>query len=269
MRFRPGVVLGAVLVCLAVLAAGQARAAADVHRLNLAISGIPTSFNGGDFNDAIDLYNERYTDPYGYERLKSLAFTWAFDAELRYFVRPNFAVTAGVSHLRVGERKEFLPALSQAVNIRTEVLTVPVHVGAAYYLQPYNQGDFQARAFFGAGMIQYTHSRASFDQFLYMVTYDSALVDKWDGNFRRTLTQDAPGYYAEMGAHMFFASRFSAMIGVQYRSGVLRGMREYLWEDNGVPSGNPPYTERRNADGSEFRIDVGGVGVRLGVGIGF
>ena len=41
---------------------------------------------------------------------------------------------------------------------------MPVHVGAAYYLQPYNQGDFQARMFFGGGLMQYTYSRASFGQ---------------------------------------------------------------------------------------------------------
>jgi hypothetical protein len=269
MRFRPGVVLGAALVCLAVLTAGQARAAADVHRLNLVLSGIPTSVNGGDFNDAIDRYNQAVIDPKGYDRLKQLEFTWAFDADLRYFVRPNFAVTAGLSHLRVGERKEFLPALSQAVNIHTEILTVPVHVGAAYYLQPYNQGDFQARAFFGAGMIQYTHTRATFEQNLSMATYDSSLVADWGGNFKYSLTEDAPGYYLEAGTHMFFASRFSALISVQYRSGVLRGMRKYVWEENGVPSTDPPYTEYYNPDGTEFTVDVGGVGVRLGVGIGF
>jgi len=269
MRFRPWVVLGAALVCLAALSAGQARAAATVHRLNLVISGIPTSVNGGDFNDAIDQYNERLLDPIGYERLKSLSFTWAFDAELRYFVRPNFAVTAGVSHLRVEERKEFLPSITTGVNLHTEILTVPVHVGAAYYLQPYNQGDFQARAYFGGGLMQYTHTRARFEQVLTMAQYDSALVNYTGGSQRYSLTQDAPGYYAEAGAHMFFASRFSAMVGVIYRSGVLRGMRLDHADVNGVPTTDPRYSEVRNADGSEFQVDVGGVGVKLAVGIGF
>ena len=269
MRFRPGVVLGAALACLALCVAGQAQAAADVHRLNLMISGVPTSIDGGDFNDAIDLYNHTHTDNRGYERLKSLSFTWNFDADLRYFVRPNFAVTAGVSHMRVGERKEYLPALSQAVNVHTEILTVPVHVGAAYYLAPYNQGDFQARAYFGGGMLQFTHSRARFEQTLAMITYDSTLVANWGGSFREALTQDAPGYYLEAGAHMFFASRFSALVGVTYRSGVLRGMRLYSADANGVPDPRAQYTEVRNPDGSEFQVDLSGVGVRMGIGIGF
>ena len=37
---------------------------------------------------------------------------------------------------------------------------MPVHVGGAYYLQPYNQGDFQARAYVGGGLVQYTYTRA-------------------------------------------------------------------------------------------------------------
>lgn len=269
MRFRPWVVLGVAFVCLAALNAGQARAAAEVHRLNLVLSGIPTSVNGGDFNDVIDLYNERLLDPIGYERLKSLSFTWMFDGELRYFVRPNFAVTAGVSHMRAGERKEFLPSITTGVNLHTEILTVPVHVGGAYYMQPYNQGDFQARAYVGAGLMQYTHSRVRFEQVLTMSNYDSALVARTGGTQRYSLTQDAPGYYVEAGGHMFFASRFSAMIGVVYRSGVLRGMRLESADVNGVPSPDPRYTEVRNPDGTEFQVDLGGIGVKMAVGIGF
>ena len=269
MRFRPGVVLGAALACLAVFSAGQARAAADVHRLNLVISGMPTSVHGGDFNDAIDRYNQQQLDPIGYDRLKQLSFTWLFDAELRYFVRPNFAVTAGVSHMRVSEKKEFLPALSEGVNVNAEILTVPVHVGAAFYLQPYNQGDFQARAYFGGGMIQYSHTRANFTQTLSMVNYDSSFVATWGGDYEYSLTQDAPGYYLEFGTHMFFASRFSALVSLEYRSGVLRGMRLYSSEVNGVPSPAPPYSPVYNPDGTAFTVDVSGVGVRMGVGFGF
>lgn len=269
MRFRPWLALGLALVCLTALDAGQARAAATVSRLNLVLSGIPTSVAGGDFNDAIEDYNHRQLDPLGYERLKSLSFTWAFDAELRYFVRPNFAVTAGVSHLRVSERKEFLPSITTGVNLKTEILTVPVHVGAAYYLQPYNQGDFQARAYFGGGMMQFTHSRARFEQVLSMSEFDSVLVARTGGTQRYSLTQDAPGYYAEAGAHMFFASRFSAMVGIVYRSGMLRGMRLDAADLDGVPVDTPRYSEVLNPDGSEFQVDVSGIGVKMAVGIGF
>ncbi|MCC6348887.1 MAG: hypothetical protein IT347_04745 [Candidatus Eisenbacteria bacterium] len=268
-RFRPWAVPGAVLVCLLALSAGRARAAAEVHRLNLMLSGIPTSVAGGDFNDAIERYNKLKLDPVGYEHLEKIAFTWAFDGELRYFVRPNFAVTAGISHLRAGQRKEFLPSITTGINLHTEVLTVPVHVGAAYYLQPYNQGDFQARAYFGAGMVQYTHTRARFEQVLSMATFDSTLYANSGGTQRYSLTQDAPGYYVEGGGHMFFASRFSAMVGVVYRSGVLRGMVLDAADQDGVPTSTPRYTAVLNPDGSPYKLDVSGIGVKLAVGIGF
>lgn len=269
MRFRPWVVLGAALVCLTALTADQARAAATVHRLSLVLSGIPTSINGKEFNDEIENFNQALLDPIGYENLKPLSFSWMFDGELRYFVRPNFAVSAGVSHLRVGEEREFLPSITTGVTLHTEILTVPVHIGGAYYLQPYNQGDFQARAYLGAGLMQYTYSRVRFQQTLSMATYDSALVAYSGGSYRYSLTQDAPGYYLEAGGHMFFASRFSALIGVSYRSGVLRAMRLESAEFNGAPPPVPPYTEIPSSDGSEYYVDLGGVGVRMAVGIGF
>ena len=92
MRFRPWVVLGAALACLTALTADQARAAATVHRLSLVLSGMPTSINGKEFNDEIAVFNRTKLDPVGYEHLKALSFGWMFDGELRYFVRPNFAV---------------------------------------------------------------------------------------------------------------------------------------------------------------------------------
>lgn len=269
MRFRPWVVLGAALVCLTALTADQARAAATVSRLSLVLSGIPTSINGKEFNDEIEVFNKTKLDPIGYENLKKLTFGWMFDGELRYFVRPNFAVSAGVSHLRVAEDREFLPSISTGVTLHTEILTVPLHVGGAYYLQPYNQGDFQARAFFGAGLMQYTYNRIRFQQTLSMSTYDSALVANSGGSYHYSLTQDAPGYYLEGGGHMFFASRLSALISVNYRSGRLRAMRLQSAEFNGAPPPVPLYSEVKGSDGSEYYVDLGGVGVRMAVAIGF
>ncbi len=264
-RFRPGAVVAAALICLcaAAFTAVEAHAAAEVHRLSLMLAGVPTGVNGGDFNDAIDHFNQVSLNPRQYEEMPRVSFSWLFDSELRYFVRPNFAVSAGVGHLRAGHRLEFLPALSQSVDIRTEVITVPVHVGGAYYLQPYNQGDFQARAFVGGGLVQYTFTRAAAYQTV--VSADSATNVDWRGTFRRSQTQDSPGYYLEGGAHMFFASRFSALLSVVYRSGQLRNM--VVTEDTYTPPGALP-----NA-ASPFplteTLDVGGVGFKMAVGIGF
>lgn len=268
MRFRPGVVLAAVLLCAMAFAAGNAQAAAEVHRLSLMLAGVPTGVNGGDFNDVIDQFNRTTLDPAPhFDRIPHVSFSWLFDSELRYFVRPNFAVTAGVGQLRVGQRREFLPALSQSIEIRADVLTVPVHVGGAYYMQPYNQGDFQARAFVGGGMVQYTYTRASFTQTLYGA--DSLLDVRMGGNLRRVATSDSPGFYVEGGAHMFFASRFSAMVAVIYRSGELRNMVMTENTKNGVTQSPGPGQPALNPDHEPLKLDVGGVGAKLAVGIGF
>ena len=267
MRFRPGVVLAAVLAVTAFFAAGRAMAAAEVHRLNLVLSGIPTQVNAGDFNDAIDAFNKRILDPRGYEGLGHLQFTWAYDAELRYFVRPNFAVSAGLSQLRTGSKKEFLPGISQGVNFRVEALTVPVHLGGTYYLQPYNQGDFQARMYVGAGLVQYAYTRLTFEQVV--TNPDSILTSTLGTSYQQRLTQDATGYYLEGGAHMFFASRYSAIVGLVYRTG---GVQNLVQLPNAGPAAQPGFGAGggfKSYSPKPLRMDLGGVGVRIGLGIGF
>lgn len=263
-RFRPGAVVAAVLVCLfaAAFTPADSHAAAEVHRLSLMLSGVPTSVNGGDFNDAIDYYNLTHLSPQQKELLPKVSFSWLFDGELRYFVRPNFAVTAGVSQMKIAHHNEYLPALTQSIDVRADVITVPVHVGGAYYFSPYNQGDFQARGFFGGGYVQYTHTRASLTQTLSGA--DSLLTYEMTGSFKQVQTQDSPGYYLEGGAHMFFASRFSALLAVVYRSGELRDM--VITENSSSASPlNPTPAFLKPTD----KLDVGGVGFKLAVGIGF
>jgi hypothetical protein len=269
MRFRLAALSAVACFVFALGFAGEARAAAEVHRLSLVISGIPTQVAGGDFNDLVDRYNAVYLTPKGLENLPHIQFTWAFDAEMRYFVRPSFAIAAGVTQLRATQNKEFLPAIAQSIGVRGEVLTVPVHVGVAYYLQPYNQGDFQARAYVGGGLMQYTYTRATLSQSLNGA--DSLLTYSFfPGSFREVFTQDSPGYYLEAGGHMFFASRFSIMLGVIVRSGQLREARIETAEINGNPVGYPnPGPVATNTKGQPFMLDVGGVGLKMALGIGF
>ena len=239
-----------------VLAPSAAFAAADVHRFNLVLSGAPTQVNAGDFNDGIDAYNRRIIAPLGYDPLPKVTFSWLFDSEFRYFLMHNLAVSAGVGQLRAKSSKEYLPALSQAINVRAELITVPVHIGAAYYLQAYNQGDFQARAFMGAGLEYYTHSRARFVQSLSGA--DSTTSAQLGGSFQSASTQDATGYYAEGGVHMFFASRYSVILSVLFRSGEVQGLVD---ERTGKPVPNP-------LTGKPAGLDVGGIGFRMAAVIG-
>ena len=256
--FRPRPVVPALLAMAVLLAPSAASAAAEVHRLNLALSGTPTQVNAGDVNDGIDFYNRTVVTPppRGYDPLPKITFTWLFDSELRYFATRNLAITAGVGQLRAKSVKEYLPALSQAINVRAELITVPVHIGAAYYLQPYNQGDFQARLFVGAGLESYTHSRTLFEQTLFGA--DSSTTAQLGGSFRISSTQDGPGYYAEGGVHMFFSSKYSVLLSVLYRSGEMNGL---VNEVTGLPVLDPK-------TGRPAGLDVGGVGFRMSAVIG-
>lgn len=267
-RFRPGAALAAVLLCAFVLHAGQARAAAEIHRLSLVISGMPSSIQGDGFNDAIDRYNQTVLNPILYQPVDKVGFGWQFQGELRYFVRPNLSVNAGVSQLRSINRREFLPALNQAVNVQAELITVPVHLGASYYMQPYNQGDFSARMFVGGGMLQYVYTRSTFEQVL--TRPDSAVAAELGGTQKIVLGQDGPGYFAEGGVQMWFANRYAVLLSVLYRSGELRQVREigfYRGSSHENEASGEVFTNP--ATGEPFKMDVGGIGFRLGAVIQF
>jgi hypothetical protein len=240
------------------LAPSAAFAAAEVPHFSLALSAVPTSVNLGDLNDAIEFYNTTVITPppRGYDPVPKISFSWLFDGEFRYFANRNLAVSAGVGQIRGKSVKEYLPGLSQSINVRIEMIAVPVHIGADYYLQPYNQGDFQARMFFGGGLEHYTHSRTAFEQTLTGV--DSTTNAQMGGSFRLSNTQDAPGYYVEGGVHMFFASRYSILLSALYRSGAVLGLVD---ERTGLPVLNP-------ADGKPAGLDVGGIGFRMAAVIG-
>ena len=236
----------------------MASAAAEVHKLNLALSATPTSVDATDLNHVIDFYNRTVVTapPRGYEPVDQISFTWLFNAELRYFATRNLALNAGVGQMRSETSKEYLPALSQSLQARASLISVPVHIGAAYYLQPYNQGDFQARLFFGGGLVSYTHSRTEFQQVL--AGADSATSAQLGGSFKFTNTQDAPGYYGEVGAHMFFASRYSVVLSALLRSGHMSRLVDERTGD----------VVRDPESGKPLSLDVSGVGFRMAILIG-
>lgn len=232
------------------LATGEARAAAEVHRFSLVLSGMPSSIQGGGFNTFLDYINDTQLTPRGLEGLGTVGSAWMFEAQLRYFVRPNMAVNAGVGQIRAVSDREYLPALNQAIQLHAEILSIPVHVGGAYYLEPYNQGDFQARMYFGAGVVSLVYNRALFQQ-------------ESDGipglaNFTTVATQDSPGYYVEFGGHMFFASRFSIMIGAMYRGAKIERLVD---SETGAPYLTPT--------GDPYSLDFTGASGRFALGIGF
>ncbi len=267
-RFRHVLVLAAAFSCVALMAPREARAAADVRKMSLVLSGVPTQFQGGDVNDAIDYYNALQIRPRGYEELDKLAFAWLYGADLRYFVRPNFAISAGVSHLRISSHREYLPALAQAVDVRFDVLTVPIHLGTAYYLQPYNLGDFSARMFVGGGLLQYAYTRSTFQQVL--TRPDSVTAAILGGSQKIVLSQEGPGYYAEGGVQLWFASRYGVLMSAVYRSGELRDARQIgLYRGGNLQNVATGDVFTNPLTGEPFMLDVGGLGVRFGAVIQF
>lgn len=249
MRIRLAVVPAVLLVAFAcrVPAAG---ASAEVHRLNVVLSAVPTQLRASEFNSLIDLINQTALEPRGLQGLDRIQFSWLFDAEVRYFVRQNLAVSAGTGRIKTSSSQIYLPAIAQSITLSAHITTVPLHAGAAYYLRPYNQGDFQARAYVGAGFMSVVYNRASLQ-----LTEEGIVTGQ---AFRVTGTNDGPGYYGEMGAHLFFASRYSVLLSGLYRSNQVRNLVD---EDSGALM--------HDTQGRPLKLDVGGAGFRMAVGIGF
>lgn len=246
--------LFAAVLCLVLLTPASARAAAEVHRLNLVLSAAPSEIKGGDLNKDIDYVNRNFLENLGLEGLDNITYGWLFGAELRYFVRPDWALTAGIGQLRQQSQREYLPALQQTVQIRQEVLSVPVHVGAAYYFEPYNQGDFQARAFVGGGMLSLTRNRVTSQVSNSLAGLNS--LTRWNGS--------GPGYYGEAGVQMFFASSFSVILSGMYRDAKTDQM--VITEADSPEVVNfPAYNAHA---GTPYRLDASGLGFRLGVAYG-
>jgi hypothetical protein len=253
-RIRLAAVAALAVVLALSASARDARAAAEIYPFNLALSAIPSSISGGGINRYIDQYNAFTLEPRDLNSLDKILFGWMFDAELRYFVRQNIAVSAGVGHMKSQSRREYLPLINQSIDVRAEVLTVPVHAGADYYFTPYNQGDFQARAYMGGGVLSNVYSRATFQQ----SEVNTDALTSLGGSFLVRGTRDSPGFYVQTGVHMFFASRWSVMLGGIYRSARIEGLEN---QETGEP-----LLDRLD---QPMDLDLSGGGVRFTVLRGF
>jgi len=237
--------------------AASAHAAAQVSKLSLVFSGNPTTIKAQKFNEnVIDAFNAAVLDPRGLESIDKITFGWLYEAELRYFVRPNFTVSAGVGQLKSVTKQDFLPAIGMGIGYRAEVLTVPVHVGGAYYLPPYNQGDFQARWYLGGGLTSNVYNRAKFTG----VESNTDSLHTLVGNFKLATRRDSPGYFVETGVHMFFAGRWSVMLGGMYRSAMIH---QTIGTLERTPRGLPTTTTPVSVD-----LDMSGIGGKMAIAIG-
>ena len=251
-RLGAGALAGLAAALLLSAGSDPAGAAAEVHKFNLVITASPSQIVGGDFNDAIDSFNRLFLVPRGLESLDEISYGWLFDAELRYFVRPNLAVSAGVGQIRSRSTREYSFSPVDNVSVEAQVLSVPIHLGGTYYFTPYNQGDFQARAYLGGGILSLTGTHGS----ITTVSVLQSSPQAPQGTAEDLLAGDAPGWYAEVGAHMFFAVRYSVMLGAIYRSAEVRVTSHYF-NDQLVQENIP------------VSVDISGVGARMSLAIGF
>ena len=255
MSQRSFAVAAALALALLPALAPHAHAAAEVHKLNLVISAMPTEIHGGDFNKDIDYVNDVFLEPSGLKGLDRITYGWLFGAEARYFIRSNWTIDAGIGQLRNQTKREYLPALQQAIEIREEILSVPLHVGGSYYFAPYNQGDFQARGYLGGGVLSHATNRVTQQITNTTISGPGSSMIRWNGS--------TPGFYTEGGVHMFFASRFSVLISANYRDAKSTAMI-YTQADPALMN-----QQVNNAHaGTPYELDAGGIGFRLAVGIG-
>jgi hypothetical protein len=234
----------------------SAHAAAQVSKFNIVLSANPTSIDPKDFNEQVIGATNRQLESQGLEGIKQIKFAWLFDSQARYFVRPNFAVEAGVGQMKTVSKREYLPAINAAIQFRAELLSVPVHLGGAYYLPGYNQGDFAARMYVGGGMMSLVYNRAKF-----MATFTNTDSANTRPNFKAVARRDSPGFYAETGVHMFFGGRYSVLLGVLYRSAVIHAPESLTISRSGT-------TETRTTGTSRGDIDLSGIGARMALAIG-
>ncbi len=235
--------------------APRAHAAAVIHRFNLEIGGGASQIAANDYNQQNHFLNQNFIEPRGLQGFDAATFSFLYDIGARFFLRPNVALRASVGQMRTQNKREYLPAIHEDITIRTEILSVPMQIGADYYMAPYNQGDFQARAFIGGGILNTVENRVLFQS--YEVATDPTTTLFGD---RVSMAQkDSPGWYGEFGVHMFFALRYSVVMNAYYRSAKARGL---VVTGTDVPVLN--FT-----DGRPYDLDLSGIGGRAALLFGF
>ena len=249
---RAGLALAAVLGSLSFVS--SARAAATVHRFNLELGAGATQVALDHFNEELDTTN-RNLSALGLQGFDRMTFSFVYDVGFRYFLRPNVALRAGVGQLRSQTKREYLPAIGQDVQLRYEILSVPMQVGGDYYFAPYNQGDFQARGFIGVGVLSMVKNRVLFQSVARLGDQPSSRAN----TFLRSWQRDAPGWYGEGGVHMFFALRYSVVLNAYYRSAKMQNL---VYTDTKQPTFN-------SGDGKPFELDLSGIGARASLCYGF
>jgi hypothetical protein len=254
-RIAPGALSALVLILGLLGSVARVDAAATVHRFNLELGLGASQIAANNYNKQNEFLNRNVLEANGLKGYDRLTFSFLYDMGFRFFVRPNVALRAGVGQMRAQSKLEYLPAIGADIQLRTEIFSVPMHLGADYYFAPYNQGDFQARGFVGGGLLNTVTNRVLYQT--YSVGLPPQVTQFGYGNAK--FERDAPGWYGEAGVHMFFAMRYSVVINGYYRSAKASGL---VLTNSDTPVYN--FT-----DGKPYELDLSGIGGRGGFCIGF
>ena len=244
-----------VLILGFLVLAPRAHAAATIHRFNIEIGGGASQIAANDYNAQNEFINQNFIEPRGLQGFDAATFSFLYDVGVRFFLKQNVALRVNVGQMRTQNKREYLPAIRQDIAIRSEILSVPMQIGADYYFAPYNQGDFQARAFVGGGLLNTVENRVLFQSYENGTDPTTTLF----GSFETTAQRDSPGWYSEVGVHMFFALRYSVVMNAYYRSAKARGLVQ-----TGTNSPRLNFT-----DGRPYELDLSGLGARGALCIGF
>src|SRR6185369_9282539 len=113
-RIAPALILGLLAF------APRAEAAATVHRFNLEIGGGATQISASNYNAQNEFLNRAFIEPRGLDGFNAATMSFLYDVGFRFFVRPNVALRINVGQMRTQDKREYLPAIRQDIQLRSE-----------------------------------------------------------------------------------------------------------------------------------------------------
>jgi len=246
---RTAITLGLTALALTALAPRGHADEQRVKRFGVALYAMPTSMSLSDFNDGIDRVNQSST-AFGFAPIGKVHWSTQFGLEGRFMATKKWVVTAGFGRIRKVSKLDLLPQVGTQVLVVGSIITVPRNLGLDYYFAPKTSGDVTLRPFVGAGYLSLVETKAKLGG-------GATVGGVTTGTFVRP-TGEGSGFYVESGMHVMLASKYSLILNGLYRRAKVSQVIE---ETTGQRVLNP--------DGSPFKLDVSGFGLRLAMQIGF
>ena len=192
------------------------------------------------------------------------ASRWLFEAELRYFVRAQRRRQRGRRADPQPERARVPARISQRdPAARRDALGAGPRRRRLLPARPTTRATSRRAPSSGGGFLSLVYNRAR--------ARAARVRDRHRDDAVRQLhasrgAATAPGYYLEGGAHMFFAARYSVMLGVIYRSAQDPRPAATSRRQHGRTSRRSLGYRQTFRCAGPRALDMGGLGVRMGIG---